>query len=94
MNALTEAELKSLAMARHGRLALTGEQIATVARIVAAREVRAERQALLEAASEWASEYDRLTRDHPRQTKSRAAYRMASQLAEQRALPPHAQEES
>lgn len=42
-------------------------------------------EALREAAAEWASEYDRLTREKPHTMKTRAAYRLASVLAGQRA---------
>lgn len=42
-------------------------------------------RALRQAQAEWASEYDRVTREQPKALKSRAAYRMASELAGQRA---------
>lgn len=41
--------------------------------------------ALRQAQAEWASEYDRVTRERPKSTKIRAALRMASQLAGERA---------
>jgi hypothetical protein len=41
--------------------------------------------ALRQAQAEWASEYDLVTREHPDSRKVRAALRMASELAGQRA---------
>lgn len=57
--------------------------IADATRTVAHPECAA--LALRQAQAEWSSEYDRVTRDHPGNHKVRAALRMASELAGQRA---------
>lgn len=48
-DALSQAERATLAVARHGRLALTDEQFAAIERIIAARETEAAARAWDEA---------------------------------------------
>lgn len=53
--------------------------------LLAARDRRVAGDALRHAQAEWASEYDIVTREHPNSKKIRAALRMASVLAGERA---------
>lgn len=71
-------------VAGHAREQAEGQQARAEAAEQRVRDAQAE--ALEEAAAQWASEYDEQTRRHgSRHQKSRAALRMASVLAEQRA---------